>query len=290
MKMKLDCVPCLFHQTLEAARYYSEDPLEQRAVVNEVAAMFPGLDAQMSMPELIGMIHEKIRRRFGDRDLYKEVKDRSNRKALELYPMLKQTVARAEDPLLAAVEIAVIGNVIDYAAKNHLDIEAQIEQLFAGQLPEVNRAVFEYESFQRDLDQARRILILGDNTGEIVFDKVLIETLPQDKEIFYAVRGRPILNDATREDAEFCGLTEVANVVSSGVMSPGTVLSQCAPEFLALFDSADLILSKGQGNYEALWGTGGPIYFLFKIKCQMIARHAGGQLSEMMLIKACDRL
>jgi len=286
MKMALECVPCMVQQAVEAARYYSDDPAQQWALVHEVTAAIPDLDPRISMPEVVGMIYQRIRQRFGDHDFYKEVKDRSNRKALDLYPMLKQKVNQAPDPLLAAVEIAVIGNVIDYAAKNHLDIEAQIEQLFAGELPEINHAVFDYESFRSDLLAARRILILGDNTGEIVFDKVLIESLPEGKEVFYAVRGRPILNDATLDDAEFCGLHEVAAVISSGVMSPGTVLSQCSPEFLDVFQNADLIISKGQGNYEALFGTAGPIYFLFKIKCKIIARHAGGALSDMMLVKA----
>jgi len=162
-------------------------------------------------------------------------------------------VRNADDGVLSAVEISIAGNIIDYAAKNTLNIDEEIERLFSGHLPENTSSVFDYDLFREDLDKAQTVLILGDNAGKIVFDRILVEEIGGHKTIHYAVRGRPILNDATVEDARMCGMDRIAHVFSSGVASPGTILEECSDEFLKIFYDADLVLSKGQGNYEALY-------------------------------------
>jgi uncharacterized protein with ATP-grasp and redox domains len=230
-------------------------------------------------------MHQVFEKRFGGQDFYKGIKDKSNRRAMELYPKLKEKVARSNDPLLTAVELAIAGNIIDYAAKNTINIEEEIERLFQDDFTPGKRGVFEYEDFRNDLEAAKTVLFLADNAGEIVFDRVLIEEICGNRKIIFAVRDKPTINDALMEDAIFCGIDKVAQVISSGVDAPGTILKYCSDEFLKIFNQADLIISKGQGNYEALSDCGKEIYFLLKVKCPVIARHTGAMVGDIFLKK-----
>ena len=192
---------------------------------------------------------------------------------------------RSDDRLRMAVEIAIAGNVIDYGAKNSLNIDEEIQKLFREDFGGLDATVFEYEKFSQDLKAAKQILYLADNAGEVVFDRVLIEEFPPGKEVLYAVRETPIINDALKQDAYDCGIGAVARIISSGAGSPGTILKFCSREFIKIFNNAPLIISKGQGNYEALSGTHENIYFLLRAKCPIIARHAGVKVCEMILKK-----
>ena len=232
------------------------------------------------------MMDRMVKKRLGDVDLYQKIKEESNRRALELYPRLKENVRNAQDRLLTAVEIAIAGNVIDYGAKNTLDIEQEIEKLFNEEFYHVGKTIFEYKEFAKDLHAAKRVLYLADNAGEVVFDRVLIEEFFEKKTVIYAVRERPIINDATQKDAYDCGIDKIAKIMSSGVESPGTILKYCSKEFMDIFEDAEFIISKGQGNYEALSGVRRPIYFLFRAKCPVIARHAGVPVGDIVLHKS----
>jgi uncharacterized protein with ATP-grasp and redox domains len=228
-------------------------------------------------------VHQIIARKTTAKDLFKSIKDRSNRRAMALYPKLKEKVALSQDRLLTAVELAIAGNVIDYAAKNTLNIEDEIQRLMEGDFTTGRKSVFEYKNFQKDLGAAKTVLYLADNAGEIVFDRVFIEEFCDNRKVIFAVRDKPAINDALMEDAIFCGIDKVAEVISSGVDAPGTILKYCSDEFLKIFNQADLIISKGQGNYEALSEAHGKIYFLFKVKCPVIARHSGATLGDIVL-------
>ncbi|MFH0753575.1 MAG: ARMT1-like domain-containing protein [Candidatus Omnitrophota bacterium] len=184
---------------------------------------------------------------------------------------------------MKAVELAIAGNVIDYAAKNNLNVEKEIQEILAGSFSPEQKRVFEYELFRKELAEAKTILYLADNAGEIVFDRVLIEEICAVREVTVAVRYKPILNDAVMEDAVFCGIDKIAHVISSGVDSPGTVLDYCSDEFLKIFKRADMVISKGQGNYEALSEAHRKIYFLFKVKCPVIANHSGARMGDIVL-------
>jgi len=147
---------------------------------------------------------------------------------------------------------------------------------------------FDYQEFKYALNNAESILYLGDNTGEIVFDKLLIEELSNmlpDVKITYVVRDKPVINDALMEDAVSCGLDKIVDVISSGCDAPGTILDLCSKEFLKLYESAELIISKGQGNFETLADEKRPIFFLFKVKCPVIANHTGFNLGDIVLKK-----
>jgi len=285
MRTYLDCIPYFIKTALEMARLVDANEITHKEILDEVARMIPNFSLGSSPPEMARMIHKVMERRFGNKDIYGTIKKESNRKALELYPKLKKKVSESTDKLLTAVEIAIAGNVIDYAAKNSLNIEAEIDKLFTNNFSHVNKTIFDYEYFKDDLMKASRILYLADNAGEIFFDRVLIEEFPEGKEVILAVRDKPVINGALIEDAIECGLDQRAKVMSSGVDAPGTVLKYCSKEFMEIYKNADLIISKGQGNYEALSQERENTYFLFRAKCPVIARHAGTELGDIVLHK-----
>jgi uncharacterized protein with ATP-grasp and redox domains len=179
--------------------------------------------------------------------------------------------------LRAAVQAAIAGNVIDFGVAGEFDLAADVSALLDRPL-----AVDHYADFRKSLARARRVLYLGDNAGETVFDRILIEAL--DRPVDYAVRSAPIINDALAEDAELSGLSRAARVIESGCRTPGIILPRSTPAFRRLFRAADLIISKGQGNYEALSESGRPVFFLLKVKCEVVARLARAPQGSLVLI------
>jgi damage-control phosphatase, subfamily I len=276
MKTYLDCIPCFFKQALFAARAATKDEKKAKEVLDRVAQLIPTIPLSNSPPETARLIYSAVREVTGVADPFKAYKERSIQKALSLYGELKSMVKNSEDPLQAALRVAIAGNVIDLGANPDFDLEKEMKGVMHEALSLDN-----YESFRESLEKARTVLYLGDNAGESVLDRILIEAL--GKNTIYAVRGVPIINDATVEDAEKSGIKEVARILSSGCDGPGTILKRCSPEFLGIFNKADLIISKGQGNFESLSGEGGPIFFLLKVKCAVIARHLGVKIGEMIL-------
>ncbi len=285
MKTYLDCIPCFMKTALEMARLVDANEITHKKILDEVAGMIPDFSLGSSPPEMARMIHKVMERRFGNKDIYRTIKKESNRKALELYPRLKKKVSESTDKLLTAIEIAITGNVIDYAAMNALKIDEELDKLFTNEFSHINKTIFDYGHFKDDLMKAKHILYLADNAGEILFDRVLIEELSEDKEVILAVRDKPVINDALIEDAIECGLDQRAKVMSSGVDAPGTVLKYCSKEFIEIYKNADLIISKGQGNYKALSQERENIYFLFRAKCPVIARHTGTEVGDIVLHK-----
>ena len=283
MRTYLQCIPCFFKLALEQARLVTGDELVHKEIMNDLAAKVPEFSLGLTPPEIAREISKLVTKRCGAGDPYKRLKDQSNRRAMELYPELKKEVAQSGDRLLAAVELAIAGNVIDYGAKNTLNVDEEVQKLLAGDFPSGRDGTFEFEKFRQDLSRAKTVLYLADNAGEIVCDRIFIEEFSEGREVIFAVRDKPALNDALIEDAVFCGIDKVARVISSGVDSPGTVLKYCSDEFLKIFKEADLVISKGQGNYEALTNAGRKIYFLFKVKCPVIAGHSGSTLGDIVL-------
>jgi uncharacterized protein with ATP-grasp and redox domains len=279
MRHYVDCYPCFLRQALAAARMTTSDEGIQRAVLRQVAAILAELPPGATPIEMGSRIHGAIRARTGSVDPYRRVKEAFNREALDLYPRLRAYVRASDDPLRAAVVVAAIGNVIDFGANPGFDLERSLESGMARGL-----ASSDLPSFAQRLGAVERVLYLGDNAGEIVFDKVLVEEMAsRGVRVTFAVRDAPILNDVTLEDARAVGMGQVADVVSSGVAAPGMLLAQASPEFLDLFSGAALILSKGQGNYEGLSEAEGPLFFLLMAKCPVVARDLGVEVGDLVL-------
>jgi hypothetical protein len=255
------------------------DEATQLRVLQGVSSLIADLPPD-TMPIEVGMeTHRIVRDLSGCADPYASVKRRSNDHALSLLPELRRRVAEAPDPFLAAVKLAAVGNVIDFGADPDFDLDRALEEGWAADL-----TGSDLSAFRRGVGEARDILYIGDNAGEIVFDRLLVEHLAAaGARVAFAVRGGPILNDATLEDATYVGMDQVAEVVSSGVRSPGTLLGHADSAFLDRFRRADLVLAKGQGNFEGLSDVAGPLFFLLKVKCPVIARHLGAELGSLVL-------
>lgn len=277
MRAAVECYSCFLNQTIKTARLSTNDPRRLKALLDEVAAYLQSRPFNVVPPVLSEDIHRIIARETGAADPYRALKRRCIRQALRLYPEMKKRVAASPDPLRAAVQAALAGNVIDFGVKEEFDLAADVTDLL-DQPPVIDH----FRDFQKCLARAGRILYLGDNAGETVFDRILIETL--DRPVDYAVRSVPIINDALAEDAAASGLSALSRIVESGCGTPGIVLPRSSPAFRRLFRAADLIISKGQGNYEALSESGRPIFFLLKVKCVVVARHTGAPQGSLVLI------
>lgn len=279
MKTSIDCIPCFVRQTLEATRFISVYPSVHEGVLREILRCLAELDLDQSPPVVGQLIHRKLRELTGNRDPYREAKERYNRLALELLPELREMVRNSYDPLKTAVRLAITGNIIDLGAKSGLT-EKEVRASIAKTLSEPFHV--DIEQLRDEIGRASRILYLADNAGEIVFDRLLIEELPTEK-VTVAVRGLPVINDATFEDAREAGLHEIVKVIDNGSDAPGTIIDDCNLKFQECFKDADLIIAKGQGNYETLSEERANIFFLFRIKCEVVALHTGFEMGTNVL-------
>lgn len=270
MKTYLDCIPCFTKQTLEGARLAGAGETVQKAIMDEVLAACRDFPMDTPPPAMGAVIHRIIRKITGSVDPYLQQKNRFNRFLMERIDHYREMINSSADPLMTAVKLAVAGNIIDFGIVNGLDetlVEETIKHTLKMEIP-----ANELDIFRRELEEADSILYLGDNCGEVVFDRLLLEQLPL-KKITFAVRGNPVLNDITYDDARETGIDRLVPVIDNGSDAPGTVPSLVSPQFKQRMEQADLIISKGQGNYEGLNETPGNFRFLFKAKCAVVARH-----------------
>ncbi len=279
MKTYLDCIPCFFRQALETARLATSDERRIRDVLNAVSSLIPTISLEASPPEIGREVYRIIYEVTGIQDPYRDLKEKYIGIATSLYPDLEEMVSSSEDRLLTAVRLSIAGNVIDFAANPQFQLTRDIEEIMTSDF-----GVFDYDEFREKLEGAEDILYLADNAGETVFDRLLIEEI--GKPVRYAVKDKPVINDATAEDAVLSGIDRVAEIISSGCDSPGTIPEFCSEEFLTIYANSDMIISKGQGNYEALSGQNRPLFYLLKAKCPIIARDIGTREGSAILMKA----
>jgi uncharacterized protein with ATP-grasp and redox domains len=267
MKTFPECIPCFIRQSIQAAKFAGAPPVKQKEIADKIEDYLKNINMEDIPPKTSRNMHIEIRKLLNNEDPYKTVKDKYNAIALSMYDRLKEIVNQAEDKLLTALRIAIAGNVIDFGAQIEFELEQDIKDV----------AIFDYERLKEKLEKEKEILYLGDNTGETVFDRVFIEEIKKiyNSKIIYAVKESPIINDATKEDAIFAGLDKVAEIISTGCNSPGIVLEYCNKNFIDLFNNSNLIISKGQGNFETLEQEKKSVFFLFKIKCNVVADYLG---------------
>ncbi len=281
MKTYLECIPCFLIQALRAGRLAR---LKDEAIYDmlcELGGRIKEIPMDSPPPLTAIGVYELINKHVGSDDPFKGVKEESTKAALKLYPKLKKDIENSDDPLGLALRLAIVGNVIDFGAHEQFDLEKEIEEILHQPFGR-----WEEKEFREELSKADWVLYLGDNAGETVFDRLFIETI--DKPVTYVVRGGPIINDATLEDAKLAGIDKVAKVISSGFKAPGTIIEKSSEEFKKLFYSAPLIISKGQGNFETLSDVDANIFFLLKTKCPVVARHLGTKVGDMVLCKVSN--
>jgi len=274
--MSLDCIPCFLRQALKASRIAGADEDTQKKILSKLSALIPELLSKDTPPEAGKEVYQIVSDLTGNKDPFKAIKEESNKFALSLCPGLEIKLTNSKDKIFSAIKLAIAGNTIDYGAPNSFNIKEEMENCL-----KKNFAIFDYPEFLQALNNAKSILYIGDNAGEAVFDRILIEQL--GKKVVYAVRDKPIINDALISDAYACGINKVAEVISSGSDAPGTIPNLCSPEFLKIYNSSSLIISKGQGNFETLSEEKKPIFFLFKAKCSVIAKEVGCKVNDLIL-------
>lgn len=288
MQTAAECIPCFVRQAAEAVMLCDEAQVPREIILRRILHELADADWSGSPPAVAQLLHRIIREETANADPYRALKDRMNRLALAALPACREIIAKSSDPQEAVVRLAVAGNLLDAGAK----VQIQPEDL-PGMLATVwdQALVGDPQELFRAAASAGRILYLADNAGEIVLDRLLIEALPYDK-VTVAVRGRPVLNDALLEDASLAGIPDLVPVIDNGSDAPGTVLADCSEVFLEHFHHAELIIAKGQGNYETLSHVAAPIYFLFTVKCPLVAARIGSPTGTLIAQRtaACDKV
>ena len=270
MKIDVECVPCFVRQALVTVRRATDDKSLQWRVMKDVGRLVDEMSPDMSPPEFAERVYGVIAAVTGNDDPYLEDKNRANTLVLGLEPGFKDALRTADDALLAAVKLAISGNSMDLGVVADFgDIGACARAMLSEEL-----GVGDYVSFARCLGKASQVVFVGDNAGEIVFDRMLIEEMRKvrDCRFTYVVRGRPVINDVTIEDARTVGIDRVATIVDTGAGAPGLVLKECSQAVRSLFLSADMVVAKGQGNYEALSDAPRDVFFLLLAKCPVVSR------------------
>lgn len=258
---------CFVRQATAAARHSGADDATTKRVLRETLGLLGDTDFAVSPPATAAKMYEVIHKLTGDGDPYLAEKQHFNKMAMAMRPQLREMIAASKDPFETAVRLAIAGNIIDFGILTVSEnrVEETVHNCLAC---DIDSAAI--DRLQDEVRKARRILYLCDNAGEIVFDTLLIERLPREK-VTAVVKGGPIINDALMDDAKAVGLCDMVEVVSNGSAAPGTLLELCSKDFGRRFAEADLVISKGQGNFETLEGMDKNIFFLFTVKCNVVS-------------------
>jgi len=282
LREELDCIVCYLKQVASIAKHVKLEEEAARNLVWGTFPLLPTLTPGITPAENCSLVLHRAHELLGETDPYDQAKKESNLAAMDLLPRLRARIAASPQPLYTACQVAAAGNIIDMGINPDYDIDASLREALANKF-----AKDDFAAFQMRLVSANRGMIIGDNSGEIAFDRLLVEQMRQaGAEVAYAVKGGPILNDATVEDAKQVGMAEVATIITNGNNFLGTVLDRCSPEFRRAFAEADLVLSKGQANYETLESVpeaGERTFFLLRVKCPIVARSLNAELGEMVL-------
>lgn len=272
MKTDARCLPCLMKQAHRVSLFLGCDSDQQGKIVQAVAGLIAECDLKRSPPANAEQIYARIAELTGNDDPYLHHKKLSNEAALSHLATLRKEIAASEDPLNLVLRFSIAGNIIDYGAMARFDLNATLQRSRTADL-----TIDHVSHFRKKLQLypgGAEILYLADNSGEIVFDALLLEYLAnRGHRITVAVKDRPIINDALYEDACFAGIEKFGRIISNGSGCPGTVLERCSNEFVEHFKRADVIISKGQGNFESLSTVDRDIFFLLTVKCSVAAFH-----------------
>lgn len=273
------CVGCIINQSVKVSDAINASDKLSKKLVSTVNDMSKDFSYEQSPPEIASYVYEKMALIANKADLYDEVKKHSTQKALSFIPLLKNKLSSSKDKLLTATKIAVAGNVIDLAAEVEFDLEDELDKIFHTEF-----AYNDFDKLEHELKSAKSVVILGDNVGEHIFDFMFVETLKElfpDVNYTYMVRGNPIINDVTMKEALECGFDKLCDLVDSGVNTPGFAYNRATDDAKKLFNKADLIISKGMGNYECLSPSHrDKICFLLKVKCGVVAKSLDKEIGD----------
>lgn len=279
MNIDIACVECIINQSTKVANAINADEALSNKLTSTVREMSKDFSFNENPPEIASYVYEKMAEIANKTDLYNDVKELSTIKALSFVPLVKEKIKSSNNKLLTATKTAVAGNVIDLAAAVEFDLEDELNKIY-----DVDFAHDDFNKLESELQKAKKVLVIGDNVGEHIFDYVYIETLKElypNIEFSYMVRGNPIINDVTIKEAKEAGFDHLCNLVDSGVNTPGFTYNRANDFSKKLFDEADLVISKGMGNYECMSPSHRKnICFLLKVKCDVVASSLGKELGS----------
>jgi len=285
MKLIMECLDCHVQQMKSAMNMVQLDDTSRYALFQKLLVEIGSADSNMTPPEMAQRLYDIVTRETGSNDLFAEIKKESNATALSVLEEVRSMVDTSTDPLKDALKLAASGNIIDYGARRGVSRDEILESVQHALEGDVDQHF--YQSFKETAERAKQILYVGDNSGEIVFDRVLLEHLPLDK-VRFAVRGKPIINDATRTDAKTAGIDQLVAVLDTGDNTPGINLERSSSEFLDAFGNADMIIFKGQGNLETMCNEdlkgyvkpGVKLFFILKVKCSYVSQSIGEDIGK----------
>ena len=284
MKVQIDCIPCQIKQSLATAKKLTVDESVISKSLHETLNIAASFESHDNVFSLYYEMAENVKKINPDWDPYMELKKDFNEICLKIAPKLKTDAYLSSDIFTAGLRLALVGNAIDVMQGNLLNEDTLIESVEKSLLSDINSG--KVELLKHNILNAKKILFIGDNAGEIVFDRVFLEIIQDtvlrgqglDK-ITYSVRGGPALNDSTMDDAVMTGMDKIVKIISTGINLPAAYLPLCSKEFRKEYDDSDLIISKGQGNYEALFEEKKNIFFLLKLKCETFLKFFNGKHS-----------
>jgi hypothetical protein len=279
MKIEETCITCIINQSVKVADAIEAEATLAHKLTSTVEQMSYGFSREDTPPEIASYVYEKMAEIANKEDLYAQQKEHATQQARSFVPFLEKKIASSQEKLLTATKIAVAGNVIDLAAEVEFDLTEELEKIFHTEF-----AINDVEKLDTQLQKASSVVVLGDNVGEHIFDYMYIQTLQElypNVKFHYFVRGCPIINDVTLKEAKEAGFDTLCHLVDSGVNTPGFAYTRATKEAQQLFDSADVVISKGMGNYECLSPTHREkICFLLKVKCSVVAASLGKNLGD----------
>ena len=283
MLMQNECAVCILNQILRAVNYMGLSEERSGLVFKEALKKTVETDYSGLTPPLFsGKIYDAITDMTGNTDPYKALRKEQNDLVLNNIVLFRDRIDNSEDPLFTALFYSLLGNIIDYGGVEIFDTD----QIFK-EVNDVTLGINDYEKLKEKLENARTILIISDNAGEAVFDMLLIEQIkmkyPEIK-VMYGVRSGPAINDIIKEDAEYIGIGEISEIIETGSTYAGTMIGLSDPGFVEIYKNSDIVISKGQGNFETLeMEKGKDIFFIFKVKCKIVADYSGLPFNSLIL-------
>ncbi|AEA33552.1 damage-control phosphatase ARMT1 family protein [Hippea maritima] len=289
MRVHAECYQCFISQAIRSSRLFYEDRQHLLRPAQEVVRILRDINVELPPPLISEDVYGTIRKSLGIEDPYKQIKRKYNDIALKYEDFAVSEIEQANDPLLYAIRLSLAGNIIDFGSQiGSFSLENTIDEVVKNPLD-----LTDFDLFEKDLQKADRVVLLADNAGEIVFDKILLKTIKElypKKELFIIVRGGPIINDVSLEDALYVGIDKIAKVIDSGQLIPGFWPDFAKGECKTVYESADIVISKGQGNFETLSEfEDRRVYFLFLIKCSVVAHYLGLKKLSKIFIRNDER-
>lgn len=284
MRLQDRCLPCVVNQVIKVANITGINTKEE--LLREVFTYLSKMNFDETTPEIIGEIFEMIKRHTNNPDPYKETRNYYNTLFMELLPEFESKIEQDENSFMSAIRYAIVGNIIDFNPIHNTLLE-DIYDCFE-KMEQFELAIDDSHALMKDISNAGTLLYLGDNCGEICMDKILLKKIKElnpNVKLLFGVRGKPVVNDSISEDAYSVGIDEYAEVVDNGDGSLGTVLNRTSPAFKEVYKKADVVIAKGQANYECLSEENKNIYFLLMTKCDVIAKDIGVEEKKMICMK-----